>query len=82
MKVGWMREKSKAAVVLKGLSPIVKQATKIDMDRRFFRHINKAIAKTHTPRDAKHWKRMLKFFKKKHAERRSEQRNNCSLELA
>jgi len=63
--VAWMREKQKAAVLLKfseklGSRGIIRQS----MKRNWYRHIDKAIAGKATERDYKHWKKMAKQFRK------------------
>lgn len=62
----WAREKQKAAgfVYIFGKNPIGRQAIKLDMKRQWYRHIDKAIKGKATSRDEKHWKRMIRIFKK------------------
>jgi len=59
----WKKEKFKAASVLYGFDPVVRQATKVMMKRMWYRHIDKALEKKTTSGDARHWKKMAKTFK-------------------
>ncbi len=61
----WLREKQKAAAFIKlseglGGKMIVSQV----MKRNWYRHIDKALAGNTTARDFKHWKKMVKMFKR------------------
>ena len=60
----WGREKAKAAVVLKGFSPLVNQSITVFYKRNFYRHIDKALKGKSTERDHKHWKKIHKSISK------------------
>ena len=60
----WKKEKLKAAGVLTAFDPVVRQATGVVMKRMWYRHIDKAMGMKTTARDAKHWKKMAKTFKR------------------
>jgi hypothetical protein len=64
-KKTWGKEKKKAAVFLKisekmGGKMLVRQTMKLE----WYRHIDKALRGEITYRDAKHWKKMRRKFKK------------------
>jgi len=62
----WEREKKKASGVIYALgkNPFGKQMIRQEMNRQWYRHIDKALLGNSTKRDEKHWKRMLRTLKK------------------
>ena len=65
-KSAWVKEKRKAAVFTKlfAENPLGRQLIHRDMKHGWYRHIDKAIEGKTVFSDEKHWKAMLKRFKK------------------
>lgn len=65
-KRSWIQQKRKAAVFTKLFTenPLGRQIVHRDMKQKWYRHIDKALEGKSVFSDERHWKRMLKTFKK------------------